>query len=184
MVKTHAEMKRRLQAKEKFKMLSSIHEGFEGQVREPNVIQTNAIYSVIADDPEHKVSKMNGGKGCFMQFGKASDWHIENGICECLNKDGARIFSFKFLSDFEEPVDSPQLDFSYLKPKGRAITVEPVARGYAISCELHDAYIYLAKSVDEAVEKYEADRNCVVGDVYNYADGSLLFTAHCEDEFF
>lgn len=70
----------------------------------------------------------------------------------------------------------------------RTITIECVGTRlpfteYAISCEQHDAYIYLAKSIDEAIEKYEEDRNCTVGKVYN-VDGSLIFDKSNVDEFF
>lgn len=52
----------------------------------------------------------------------------------------------------------------------RTITVEDLGNGtYAISTEFHDGIVYSADSVEEAVKKYEADRNCVVG-VVNFWD--------------
>ena len=72
------------------------------------------------------------------------------------------------------------------KPKGRTITVEHCGTRlpfteYGISCEVHDAYIYLAKDIIEAVEKYEEDRDCRVGEVYN-TQGDLLFVAHSDED--
>ena len=70
-------------------------------------------------------------------------------------------------------------------PKGRTITIEYIEDGkYGISCEHHDAYVYSGKDAYEAVQAYESDRNCRVGDVYNYPDGSLLFSMHADEEMF
>ena len=53
----------------------------------------------------------------------------------------------------------------------RTVTVEDMGNGeYAISTEFHDAIVYLADSVEDAVKKYEADRDCVVGVVNCWDD--------------
>ena len=50
------------------------------------------------------------------------------------------------------------------------IWVEDLGDGtYVISTEFHDGIIYPAESVEEAVKKYEADRDCKVG-VINFWD--------------
>lgn len=55
----------------------------------------------------------------------------------------------------------------------RTIWVEALADGtYAISTEYHDGIVYMAKSIDEAVEKYEADRGCSVGTIHFWDDVS------------
>ena len=51
------------------------------------------------------------------------------------------------------------------------IWVEDLGDGtYVISTEFHDGIIYPAESVEEAVKKYEADRDCKVGVIHCYDD--------------
>ena len=190
MVKTHAEMKRRLIAGDKFVMTASIHDGFIGQVRVPNIIGKSHIYSVIDGDPDHKVSTMNGGKGCYMQFGKAGDWKYEDGECKCFNRLGEVLFAFKFLndSDNDSADDDRQCSFEdvFSEPeektaepvcssrlsqvgRGRVITIERVEPElWAISTECHDAYLYSGKTIEEAIANYEDDRNCTVAEWHIY----------------
>ena len=54
-----------------------------GEIRKPTKAQTNGFYSVIDGDPEHPVSMANYGKGYWIEYGKASGWKFENGVC-CL----------------------------------------------------------------------------------------------------
>lgn len=54
---------------------------YTGQIRKPNKIQTNGFYSIVPEEPENPVTKANGGKGSWIEYGKASDWTFENGIC-------------------------------------------------------------------------------------------------------
>lgn len=53
-----------------------------GEIRVPNVVQTNGMYTVIPNDPNCKISKANNGKGSWVAFGKASDWTFCNGIIQ------------------------------------------------------------------------------------------------------
>lgn len=55
---------------------------YNEQVRKPNVIQTNGFYSIEYDNPDSKVTLANNGKGSWIEYGKASDWKFENGICK------------------------------------------------------------------------------------------------------
>lgn len=52
----------------------------EGQRRVPTKVQTNAYYSVIPDEPEHEVSKANGGLGYFNTYGKAKQWEFDGDL--------------------------------------------------------------------------------------------------------
>jgi hypothetical protein len=54
----------------------------DGQTRKPNVVQTNGFYSVIPNEPEHPISLANNGKGYWLEYGKASEWSFENGVCK------------------------------------------------------------------------------------------------------
>lgn len=55
---------------------------YEGQVRKPNVVQTNGFYSIEDGKPDSVVTLANRGKGSWIEYGKASDWTFENGICK------------------------------------------------------------------------------------------------------
>ena len=82
-IKNLAQLKRAVQSGTPFKILKHyVRPDFEGQVRKPNVVQTNGFYSVILDDPDHPVSKFNGQKGSWVDYGKASDWAFEGGVCK------------------------------------------------------------------------------------------------------
>lgn len=55
---------------------------YEGQIRKPNVIQTNGFYSIEDGRTDSKITLANNGKGSWIEYGKASDWKFENGICK------------------------------------------------------------------------------------------------------
>ena len=53
------------------------------------------------------------------------------------------------------------------------IWVEYLGNGeFVISSEKHDGIVYKADSVEDAVDKYETDRDCVVGVVHCWDDVS------------
>lgn len=55
----------------------------------------------------------------------------------------------------------------------RTVTVENLGNGkWAISTEFHDGIVYLAENAGEAVKKYEADRDCVVGTIHYYGESA------------
>lgn len=58
---------------------------YEGQIRKPNVIQTNGFYSIEDEKPDSKVTLANNGNGSWTKYGKASDWRFENGLCKQSN---------------------------------------------------------------------------------------------------
>lgn len=104
-IKNLSQLKKAIQAKMPFVFTEhNIHPDCVGQIRVPHILQSNAFYSVIKDDPEHPISKANDGMGYRMDFGKASMWQFENGICTAFlmrwrNGQYERIpaFSFKFI---------------------------------------------------------------------------------------
>ena len=57
------------------------HPEYTGQVRTVKECGTTFMYTGIKDEPYHKVSQLNSGKGCYLNFGKASDWEFKNGLC-------------------------------------------------------------------------------------------------------
>lgn len=72
---------------------------FVGQRRKGNVIQTNAVYLVVPGEPDNKVSQANGKRGSFLEYGKASAWEFNNGLCALYNgehKPEKLVMSFVF----------------------------------------------------------------------------------------
>lgn len=55
---------------------------YEGQIRKPNVVLINGFYSIEDGNPDSKITLANNGKGSWIEYGKASDWKFENGICK------------------------------------------------------------------------------------------------------
>ena len=55
---------------------------YTGQIRCVQVMQTNGMYTGIAGNPNAEISKMNRGKGSWIEFGKAGDWTFPDGLCK------------------------------------------------------------------------------------------------------
>ena len=72
-IKNLAHLKRVLQEGTEYKILmhKSHPEGI-GLIRKVSYLQSNGVYSKIKDQPNHKYSIVNHGKGIFMKFEKAS----------------------------------------------------------------------------------------------------------------
>lgn len=82
-IKNLAQLKRAIKEGHNFIIRKHyIHSEYEGQVRKPNIVQTNGFYSIEDGKPDSKVTLSNGGKGSWIDYGKASDWKFENGICK------------------------------------------------------------------------------------------------------
>lgn len=103
MISNFSQFKKAIQEKKRFKIIEhNIKPEFIGQVRLPNVIQTNGFYSVIDGEPENPLSQVNYGKGLWCEFGKASEWKFENGKCSRIRRgqlynDDNVMFTFEFI---------------------------------------------------------------------------------------
>ncbi len=81
-IKNLSQLKKAIANRIPFTILEhNIHPGYTGQTRIANLVQTNGFYSIVKDDPESNVTKANYGKGCWLPYGKASDWSFEDGVC-------------------------------------------------------------------------------------------------------
>lgn len=81
-IKNLSQLKRVIEAGNCFTILNhKVHPEYTGQIRKPNIIQTNGVYTVIPGDRWHKISMMNERKGCWLAYGKAKDWEFNNGVC-------------------------------------------------------------------------------------------------------
>jgi len=103
-IKNLAQLKKAIQSGAQFVILKHyVRPEYEGQVRKPNVVQTNGFYSVIPDDPDNVISKFNNGKGSWIEYGKAGDWSFEDGVCKLFdhrtNGSGERrpVWEIKFV---------------------------------------------------------------------------------------
>ena len=97
MVKNLAQLKRVISAKNNFRIVEHfIKPEFSGQVRTPNVIQTNGFYSVETGKPDSPVSTANGGRGYWLDYGKASDWTFDGDRATLRKRDGSPVFTITF----------------------------------------------------------------------------------------
>ena len=85
-IKNLSQLKKAIEEKRRFEIVNHyIKPEHIGQIRKPNIVQTNGFYSVMDEQPEHEISKANYGKGCWLDYGKASEWKFEDGICKFKN---------------------------------------------------------------------------------------------------
>ena len=78
-----SQFKKAIKEGREFEIINHIRTECIGEIRKPNVIQTNGFYSIVPNDTENKVTKANHGKGSWLNFGKASEWAFDNGLCTC-----------------------------------------------------------------------------------------------------
>ena len=73
--KNLAELKRHIKVGTEFKATShKYHPDIVGLTRVVTKVQTNGFYSKIKDEPNHRFSDCNGGKGFFTELGKAGGY--------------------------------------------------------------------------------------------------------------
>jgi len=75
-----SQLKRVLQVGTKFKVIDHCRPELIGQIREVTKVQTNGIYTILPDNPEHKYSTCNGGKGSWMEYNKSSYYEFDGRI--------------------------------------------------------------------------------------------------------
>lgn len=75
-----------------------------GDIRKPNVVQSNGMYTIITNDinqPEakEKFNTANGGKGSWIEFGAARCYDFKDGVITQYSDDSKRwpIWSIKLL---------------------------------------------------------------------------------------
>ncbi|MBC5688170.1 peptidylprolyl isomerase [Mediterraneibacter sp. NSJ-55] len=81
-IKNLSQLKKAINNKNEFIIVEhGIRPEYVGQIRKPNLIQTNGFYSIVDNEPNHPVTLANSGKGSWIEYGKASDWKFENELC-------------------------------------------------------------------------------------------------------
>jgi hypothetical protein len=78
-IKNLSQLKAAISGRQKFQIIKHyVHEGFAGQIRTPNVIQTNGFYSIIEDEPTSKITTANYGKGYWYGYEKATCYEFND----------------------------------------------------------------------------------------------------------
>ena len=80
-IKNLTQLKKALKAGHHFRIVDHIRKGCIGEERKPLSVQTNAFYSANAQMTQEEIDTRYGGEGLRFDFGKASDWKFENGLC-------------------------------------------------------------------------------------------------------
>lgn len=100
-IKNFTQMKKAMAEKREFIILDHWRTESIGDIRVPNVLQTNGVYTVDKDKPESEVSKANGGKGRMFWYGKAADYDfLEDRIVQYSEADREKaymVMAFKFI---------------------------------------------------------------------------------------
>lgn len=70
-----------------------------GLIRVVDSVQSNAIYTKILNQPEHRISLCNGGRGLRMEFEKASYYRFGDTVkvYENPGKDESLLYEFEVL---------------------------------------------------------------------------------------
>ena len=107
--KNLAELKRYIKLGTEFKATRhKYHPDIVGLTRVVTKVQTNGFYSKIKDEPNHRFSDCNGGKGFFTEFGKAGGYIFDGTAVKVLDKRGENgvIYELEF---YREKVVSNKL---------------------------------------------------------------------------
>ena len=94
------------------------HPEIVGLVRVVTEVQTNAFYSVIKDQPDHKFSTCNYGKGFRSDFEKAANYQFDGTSIKVLNSrkgDGSVLYELE--------VYAPQMDMEAQEKNKESFTM-------------------------------------------------------------
>ncbi len=98
-VKNLAHLKRLFQPGAQYRTLRhAVHPDYVGLMRVVSTVQNNAVYSKIKDQPDHKLSTCNHGKGVRTDFEKASCYRFGDTV-EVLDENGVFMYEFEVMTD-------------------------------------------------------------------------------------
>ena len=102
-VKNLAELKRLIRPGAELLVTEhSKHPDIMGLVRVVTKVQTNGFYSVIKNQPDHRWSRLNHGKGGVSYFEKAQDYIFDGPnitVLDSRKNDGSILFQFQLLEN-------------------------------------------------------------------------------------
>lgn len=130
--KNLAELKRYIKIGTEFKATRhKYHPDIVGLTRVVTKVQTNGFYSKIKDEPNHRFSDCNGGKGFFTELGKAGGYIFDGTAVKVLDKRGENgvIYELEFYRENTEVNEMNEYDrlhrqaqrYKELYPKGTRI---------------------------------------------------------------
>ena len=130
--KNLADLKRYIKIGTEFRATShKYHPDIVGLTRVVTKVQTNGFYSKIKDEPDHRFSDCNGGKGFFTELGKAGGYIFDGTAVKVLDKRGENgvIYELEFCRENTEVNEMNEYDRLYrqaqrykeLYPKGTRI---------------------------------------------------------------
>ena len=104
MIKNLNQLKKSLKKGTRLQIVTHCRPEWAGQLREITVANTQGFYSIIPDEPDHKVSKGNDGKGSVLWWSNAPFWDFTDGVCSLYSSDTKRteeylIMSFRVLGE-------------------------------------------------------------------------------------
>ena len=105
--KNLAELKRYIKLGTEFKATRhKYHPDIVGLTRVVTKVQTNGFYSKIKNEPNHRFSDCNGGKGFFTELGKAGGYIFDGTAVKVLDKRGENgvIYELEFYRENTEVV--------------------------------------------------------------------------------
>ncbi|ADL03726.1 hypothetical protein [Lacrimispora saccharolytica] len=98
MIKNLNQMKKALKPGTRFQITAHCRPECVGQLREITVANTQGFYSGMAGEPDHPVSRSNGGRGSVLWWSKAPFWDFSDGICSLYNSDAERTEKYLILA--------------------------------------------------------------------------------------
>ena len=103
-IKTLADVKKEMKAKRPFYVVNHRVLDYIGQIRIANIIQSNGVYLHVYGEPINPTTLANNGRGSWLEYGKASDWEIDDLTGHCILYSGEHktdnlVFEIVFLSD-------------------------------------------------------------------------------------
>ena len=99
MIQNLNQFKKAMKAGKRFQIIE--HFNFperNGEIRKPNVVQTNGMYAILPEDPENRLNKVNNGMGSWIEFGKAGDYTFCNGVIS-QKSHGYPVWTLRVLED-------------------------------------------------------------------------------------
>ena len=111
--KNLAELKRYIKLGTEFKATRhKYHPDIVGLTRVVTKVQTNGFYSKIKDEPNHRFSDCNGGKGFFTELGKAGGYIFDGTAGKVLDKRGENgvIYELEFYRENTEVNEMNEYD--------------------------------------------------------------------------